>query len=184
MKKMPTVFDRDWDDPRHPVVDSVNPLCDWVAAGEGIATRKYDGTCVMFDGVSWWARREVKPGKKPPEGFRPTEEDLITGKVMGWEPIKGSGFSKLLEEAVEHRLENASVPGTYELCGPKINGNPEGLPYHVLFPHSLAERYEIPDRSFAGLRMLLTSAEFNGVEGVVFRHPDGRMAKIKRKDFA
>ena len=31
--------------------------------GEGQPTRKYDGTCVMFDGAEWSARREVKTGK-------------------------------------------------------------------------------------------------------------------------
>jgi hypothetical protein len=40
-----------------------------VLDGEGVATRKYDGTCVMFDGDGWWARREVKPGKTAPAGF-------------------------------------------------------------------------------------------------------------------
>ncbi|WP_255273315.1 hypothetical protein [Actinomadura madurae] len=40
-------------------------------AGEGRATRKYDGTCVRFDGGRWLARREVKaavprrPGSSP-----------------------------------------------------------------------------------------------------------------------
>ena len=39
---------------------------------------------------------------------------------------------------------------------------------------------EFVDRSFEGLRAYL---EQNYVEGLVFTHPDGRMAKIRRKDF-
>ena len=45
------------------VLPEITPGCEWVIAGEGVATRKYDGTCVMYDGDEWWARREVKPGK-------------------------------------------------------------------------------------------------------------------------
>ena len=68
MKKIPTVFRRDPDDMRH-VTSEVHPDCQWVLDGEGTPTRKYDGTCVMFDGTRWWARREVKPGKTAPNGF-------------------------------------------------------------------------------------------------------------------
>ena len=64
MRKIPTALVRDPDDRAH-VLDEVTPGCEWVFAGEGIATRKYDGTCTMLDGNGkWWARREVKPGKE------------------------------------------------------------------------------------------------------------------------
>ena len=68
MRKIPTLFVRDEQDRRH-VTSEVTPGCEWVLAGEGVATRKYDGTCCMFDGEQWWARREVKPGKTDPPGF-------------------------------------------------------------------------------------------------------------------
>lgn len=58
MQKIPTMFVRDPDNMRY-VIDEVTPGCEWVLAGEGTPTRKYDGTCVMFDGAEWWARREV-----------------------------------------------------------------------------------------------------------------------------
>jgi hypothetical protein len=74
MRKIPTLFRRDPDDLKH-VLPEVNPGCEWVLAGEGVATRKFDGTCVRFDGKSWWARREVKPGKVPPAAFAPVETD-------------------------------------------------------------------------------------------------------------
>ena len=86
MRKIPTLFVRDWDgDPRY-VTREVTPGCEWVMAGEGRATRKFDGTCVMFDGERWWARREVKAGKQAPAGFTEIEHDLETGKTVGWEP--------------------------------------------------------------------------------------------------
>ncbi len=38
-----------------------------------------------------------------------------------------------LREAIER--EPRTEPGSYELCGPKVNGNPEGSPHHVLVRH-------------------------------------------------
>jgi len=52
---------------------------------------------------------------------------------MGWEPIEQSGFAKWHAEALVRA--HAAVPGTYELIGPKINGNPEGVEEHELIRH-------------------------------------------------
>ncbi|SEG92109.1 hypothetical protein SAMN04489712_13227 [Thermomonospora echinospora] len=189
MRKIPTIFVRDWDgDPKH-VTSVRNPECAWVFAGEGIATRKYDGTCVMFDGERWWARREVKPGKATPAGFVLVEEDGETGKRVGWEPIAQSGFAKFHAEALaaaDRPGEAPSVwaPGTYELCGPKINRNPERAETHVLIRHALAERVEVPSPTFDGIcEVVRRLAAEAGAEGIVWHHPDGRMAKIKARDF-
>ena len=43
MKKIPTMFERDWNGDRSRVVNQVHPGCEWVLAGEGVATRKLDG---------------------------------------------------------------------------------------------------------------------------------------------
>jgi hypothetical protein len=69
--------------------------------------------------------------------------------------------------------------GTYELVGPKINGNPEAMPRHALWAHEAADQLDAP-RDFDGLAAFF--ADFPG-EGIVWHHPDGRMAKIKRRDF-
>ena len=69
--------------------------------------------------------------------------------------------------------------GTYELCGPKIQGNPERFPAHVLVPHS-AERIPADPRTFEEIKAFLATAD---IEGIVWHHPDGRMAKVKTKDF-
>jgi hypothetical protein len=50
----------------------------------------------------------------------------------------------------------------------------------MLLLHETAETAPSPDRSFAGIRELLDSRDW---EGIVFHHPDGRMAKIKKRDF-
>ncbi|WAL66917.1 hypothetical protein ORV05_03710 [Amycolatopsis cynarae] len=175
MRKIPTLFRRNPDDMRF-VLPEVHPHCRWVLDGEGVATRKYDGTCVMFDGAHWWARREVKAGKNPPTGFVEVEHDANTGKTMGWEPAQQSAFWKHLASAMDDRVFE---PGTYELCGPKINGNPEGLDRHLLLGHAQAEVIAVP-RDFEGLRAAFTGFPH---EGVVWHHPDGRMAKLKVRDF-
>lgn len=180
MKKIPTLFQRDPDD-RARVLPIVTEGCEWVLAGEGVAKRKYDGTCVMFDGHDWWARREVKPDKEPPAGFDEISTDTITGKRMGYEPAEQTGFARFLAEAVEDDEPPPGwVAGTYELCGPKINGNPEHFTSHVLIRHAHAETLTLPSLTFDGLGDWLRSHPF---EGIVWHHPDGRMVKLKRRDF-
>lgn len=180
MQKIPTVFVRDENDRRF-VTPKVTPGCEWVLAGEGTPTRKFDGTCVLIrrDGtaVHAFARREVKPGKEPPPEFVAVATDETTGKTVGWEPAAQSGFAKYIEEALGTVPEIG--PGTYELCGPKVNGNPEGYEAHVLVEHGLIEATFAP-RTFESLRDYLALHTF---EGVVWHHPDGRMAKLKRRDF-
>lgn len=155
--------------------------------------RKYDGTCVMFDGTAWWARREVKPGKKTPPNFRPIQTDQVTGKTVGWEPIERSSFAKYHTEAFE-TAEDAEYPegfhpgpwpvGTYELIGPKINGNPERCEVHELVAHEHAAVVYMPHRTFEDIReVVLRLARESRWEGLVFRHGDGRMAKLKARDF-
>lgn len=179
MQKIDTLFERDWEGDRSRVTDVVHPGCEWVLDGEGVATRKYDGTCVMVDeDGAWWARREVKDGKTPPPGFRSTGHDHITLKNIGWEPVEQSGFAKFHAEAIAAGDE--WIAGTYELCGPKVQGNPEHFESHVLIRHEVAQPYIVP-RTFEGIRDLLGELD---VEGFVFKHEDGRrQAKIKGKDF-
>lgn len=200
MQKIPTLFVRNPDDRRH-VLNEVTPGCEWVMAGEGVPTRKYDGTCVMFDGTSWWARREVKPGKTPPPNYMAISTDDATGKTVGWEPIEQSAFAKYHAEAAayEHGALQHPAPGehweypakpyagTYELLGPKINGNPEGVDFHGLVRHgyiAAEDQWEMEKlaRTFGGFREWLHAHP--KWEGLVFHHGDGRVAKIKRRDFA
>jgi hypothetical protein len=188
VKKIPTVFRRNPEDPRH-VTGEVHPECQWVLDGEGVATRKYDGTCVMRGGDgSWWARREVKAGKTPPPGYEPVEIDEFTGKTMGWEPAEQSSFWKFLHEAIPtiKRPERWAFPvDTYELIGPKINGNPENVPGHCLVRHHDAIRVTLPVKlDYETCKQTLLRLSRVGWEGIVWHHPDGRMAKLKGRDFA
>ena len=191
MKKIPTLFVRDWDGDRRYVLPEVTPGCEWVIAGEGAPTRKYDGTCTMFDGERWWARREVKEGKLEPPGFVALEHDEETGKTVGWEPVEQSSFARWHAEAMAG-LPGPWAVGTYELLGPKINGNPEGFDAHFLLFHAAAAigtclgcpsapgGHGMASRDFDGLAAWLHAHPW---EGIVWHHPDGRMAKLKKRDF-
>jgi hypothetical protein len=175
MRKIPTVFLRD---ESQRMTYNPNPLCDWVFRGEGIATVKLDGTCVMCWRGEWFFRRTVKPGKPKPEGFVELEVDPNTGNTVGWEPRVNSSFNECLIDA---GADGGFVSGTYELCGPKIHRNPQELPHHSLFRHSdVASLHEFP-RDWEGMRSRLEDNIY--MEGVVFHHMDGRMAKVRRKDF-
>lgn len=189
MQKIPTLFKRDPNDMRR-LLEEVHPDCQWVLDGEGVPTRQYDGTCVALDldGL-WQARHEVKAGKPDPDGFQLVERDETTGKRVGWEPVANSGFYRWFAEAFEGDPRYEGIgggfrPGTYELIGPKINGNPEKLPEHRLVRH--ADASVLPDvtpRSFETLKPYVLQLGDAGMEGVVWHHPDGRMAKLKARDF-
>ena len=188
MKKIPTLFVRDPKTGLRYVTPEVHPDCQWVLDGAGIPTRKYDGTCVMFDGSVWWARREVKPGKATPPEFVQVEHDEVTGKTVGWEPIEQSAFAKYHAEAAVFGNSTGITGwprGTYELVGPKGNGNPERTRTHALWAHDAADALDDQKpRSYASIRhAVIAYHDVDGAEGIVYHHPDGRMAMIKRKDF-
>ena len=182
MKKIISLFQRNYDGDRL-VRDEVVPGAEWALAGEGTATRKWDGTCVLIENGSMWKRYEVKKGKTPPVGFRAANEpDPVTGKTQGWLPVGDGPDDKWHREALVN--DDASPgdyeDGTYELVGPKIQGNPDCFDHHRLIRHGAEVLHHIP-RTFDGIRHYL--AVDTHIEGVVWHHPDGRMVKIKAKDF-
>lgn len=184
MNKIPSVFLRNPEN-MHELTREPHPDALWVIAGEGVPTRKYDGTCVMLDEEGkWWARREVKPGKEAPPNWIPVEKDDFTGKVMGWEPMEQSGFREFHRWAI---IDREFTPGTYELCAPKIGRNPERLSVPTLFKHSAADTINIltpPPYDYEALKSFVMYVhEWMGWEGIVWHHPDGRMAKLKGRDF-
>lgn len=188
MKKINTLFKKDPNNLSR-VINEVNPENQWVLDGEGIATRKWDGTaCAIIDGLLY-KRYDVKKGRTVPENAIPCQEpDEITGHWPHWVKIdmndpqdryfteawKGS----LLEEQQGWRA--SSRVETYELIGPKINGNKELRDRHELVKHGDVAADGEMELSFEGLRQYLNSHD---IEGIVFHHPDGRMAKIRKSDF-
>jgi len=196
MKKIPTLFRRDPAN-RATVIPEVTPGCEWVLAGEGVATRKYDGTAVLIRDLIMYKRREAPFGRPLPPGFVLADTDDNTGKRVGWVPVDPSSpedrwhveaFTRPLARFSDSDpavpvVEPISWPdGTYELVGPKVQGNPENFPSHTLIRHADAPVFPTAPRDYGGLYAFLTDPSFTH-EGLVWHHPDGRMAKLKHRDF-
>lgn len=176
MKKIPTIFNRNPENMRE-ILPEHHKNCGWVFDGEGVATRKYDGTCCRVLDGQLWKRREVKRGRPIPDGFAVENQDEVTGKTVGWMPVEETKEDRWHREAMGYAHYD---DGTYELCGPKVQGNPDGFKTNILVRHSEAMQYLVVERTFEGIRSFL---EKKDIEGLVFHHPDGRMAKIKKRDY-
>jgi hypothetical protein len=178
MRKIVSLFQRNYDGDRL-VRDEVVPGAEWVITGEGIATRKFDGTCAMVRAGKLYKRFDAQRGKTPPPGFEPTQDpDPVTGHWPGWVAIGAGPEDRWFREAFEP-IAATLEDGTYELCGPKVQSNPEGFERHTLVRHGVEVLHDAP-RDFDGLKAYLKD---RSIEGIVWHHPDGRMVKIKRKDF-
>ncbi len=176
MNKIPTMFERDWNGDRSRVLNQIHAGCEWVAAGEGIATRKIDGTCVMVRDGRLYKRRELRDGDVYPVGFEKVGYDDETKKTVGWVPVGDGPEDKYHREAF-----NPGTPdGTYELVGPKVQGNPEHYESNSLVSHQETGVFEDAPRTYEELKAWMVGRD---IEGIVFHHPDGRMAKIKLRDF-
>ena len=179
MQKIVSLYQRNYETDRL-VRDEVVPGAEWVIAGEGVATRKYDGTCCLVRDGKLYKRYDAKNGKTPPLGWEPAQEaaDPVTGHWPGWLAVGDKPEDKFHNEAILNTMLLA--PGTYELLGPKVQGNPEQLSKHFLVLHSGAQKLDNCPRDFNGIKTYLAEHD---IEGIVWHHPDGRMAKIKAKDF-
>lgn len=190
MRKIPMLFERE----NGFAIDKINPKCAWVFEFRSIPRQKWDGTCMKLDSDGWWSRREVRSSKKTPESFVLEERDDKTGHSFGWIPYEESSFVKVADEAMQkaplsHTLFRFSREydyGTYELIGPKVNGNPEKLKEHRLMPHKdspiVADLsiFDPDELNFELLKNIITSLP---MEGVVWYGDDGKRAKLRRKDF-
>lgn len=183
MKKIPSLFARNYEGDRL-VRDELVPGAEWVAAGEGIATVKYDGTACMIRDGKLYRRFDAKAGKTPPPGFEPSQEaDPVTGHRPGWVLVRADEPGDVWHRAAFEALEGFLTDGTYELCGPHFNKNPHGFDADTFVEHGTDVILNGP-RTFAGIRAWLsTDGQAVKAEGIVWHHPDGRMVKIKAKDF-
>lgn len=177
MKKISTLFKKDPNDLGR-VINEINPENEW-ALTNSRATRKWDGTaCCVIDG-NIYKRYDVKKGKQvPTNAIACQEPDEITGHWPHWVPC--SIFNNADKYFFEAFIPSKHHDGTYELCGPKIQGNPEKLGDHLLIPHGV-NILPIYDYSFDAIKQFLTD---NDIEGIVFHERRGnRMCKIRKSDF-
>jgi len=183
MEKIPTLFERDG---HFRVVDRPRAECAWVFDGEGNGTEKLDGTNV---------RLTVRSGQlvRVEKRRNPSKAQKQQGIVDGWyvDAVDPTEDRWILDSA-QHTDVTEWTDGEHpcEALGPRIQGNPLGLDAHRCVPFNVAAPVypEVP-RTYLGLQAYLTTldskfAPGHPAEGIVFHHPDGRRAKIKRKDFA
>lgn len=179
MKKISTLFKKDPNDLSR-VINEVDPQNEW-ALTEGIPTRKYDGTAAAIINGDIYKRYDVKKGKAVPDGAIPCQEpDEITGHWPHWVKCERD---KPEDKWFWVAFDSFDIiqDGTYELCGPKVQGNPEGLNGHILIKHGVEVLPIVSeDRTFEKLKYVLLHVN---IEGIVFHHPDGRMCKIRKSDF-
>jgi len=189
MKKIKTVFAKDENNNMTTTIPEDNL---WVL-DNGIATIKFDGTSVKIAGILYKrydAKKDKKTGlyKAVPEGAIPCQEpDEVTGHWPHWVPCdRNDPSDKYHFEAFDKQDEWED--GTYELCGPKINGNPQCMNEHLLIEHG-KRLYNLPNGHFlrdpkVDYDSLKSFLETHNIEGIVYHEKNGdRMLKIRRKDF-
>jgi hypothetical protein len=184
MEKIPTLFERD---EHFRVVDRPRAECAWVFNGEGTATEKLDGTNVRLTVRSGHVVRVEKRRN-------PSKVQKQQGIVDGWyvDTDEYSAEDKWILAAAQGTDVSAWPDGEHacEALGPRIQGNPLGLERALCVPFNLqVPVYGDVPRGYAQIREYLEKldsryAPGHLAEGIVFHHPDGRRAKIKRKDFA
>jgi len=183
MIKITTLFKKDPSDLGR-VINEVTEENVWVYDC-GVPTRKFDGTsCAIINGELYKrfdAKKTKKGYKKAPIGAIPCQErDEVTGHQPFWvKCTNGESSEKYHWEAF--RSDESFEDGTYELCGEKVQRNPEAVEGHKLIKHG-GEILNITDFSFESIKKYLSNTELD-IEGIVFHNPDGRMCKIRKTDF-
>lgn len=183
MEKIPTIFERG---ENFKVVNKPRQECEWVFAGEGQSTEKLDGMNI---------RVTIRRGEivRVEKRRNPSKIQKQKGIVDGWyvDANELGSEDKWIYEAVRATEVSSWPDGEHpcEALGPNIQGNPLGLKNALCVPFNLSiPVYQSSPRTYEELRSFLQvlESQFSPghlAEGIVFHHPDGRRAKIKRKDF-
>ena len=180
MNKISTLFLRDPGNPLR-VIDQVNAACQWVANGEGVASRKWDGQpLLLLDGL-WYKRYTGDLG-----GYQGNDTGAIPcgeeedGTCIWWVLVSHTRDDQHIIEAIRNaNLWTRKDNGVYEVCGPHFCHNRERLDADTIIRHGASTFFGAPVE-FEALKTWLQNMD---MEGLVWRHPDGRMAKIKKSDF-
>lgn len=185
MRKIPTIFDRDWNGNRK-VIDKTVQSFDFTNA---VATEKLDGTNVR---VTVRNHLLVRVEKRR----NPTKLEKAKGIIDPWymDADEYGPEDKYIWECAMNTDYTKIPDGEWsgEALGPKIQGNPLNLDKHVIcfFTLGQAPVFENVPTTFDGLKEWLPKTESkygkNGarIEGIVWHWPNGDMAKIKTKDFS
>lgn len=187
MPKLESPFVRKMIDNSYTVTPEIAEGHEWVFEDDRImAIEKLHGTNVSIlirEGIvaSVWNRTQRIPF------FNKGKRFVIDGLLNSFE----RGYMKFLLDGQHFG----------ELIGPKVNGNPYKLKDHIWIPFETYAQKHLSYKSWGKypktfesisewfkelmpLYSLMTGNKENGfAEGVVFTHPDGRMAKLRRDMF-
>jgi len=186
MRKLKTLFIKDPND-LSKVLNEIDPDCKWVYEF-GLPTRKFDGSaCAVFEGILYKrydSKINKKTGKRKPvpDNAIPCQEpDEITGHWPHWIKCeRDKPEDKYFFEAFDCLSE--VIDGTYELCGEKVQSNPEKIEGHKLLKHG-SEILDLLDFSYDNIREYFSKKE-NDIEGIVFHNKNNNeMCKIRKSDF-
>lgn len=198
MRKIPTLFEREFSD--HKVVkvlNKVTPGMEWVLAGDGVATVKFDGSCCAIIDRGLYKRYDAKKGRKIPDGAIKCQEeaDPVTGHLPCWVKCDRnnpsdkwfwSAFDNYVLECSRNYLDTCELSnpndivsnGTYEAVGRHFRNNSYNMDSDILIPHG-KQVVEV-ERTFEGIKQYLSE---NYIEGIVFWKDGEPKFKIKRSDF-
>ena len=146
MRKIPTLFERDFSGGSAKATPIVTKGYEWVLEGDGVATIKYDGACCAIIDGEFYRRYDAKHGKPVPEGAIKCQEeaDPITGHLPCW--IKcdrfnpedkwfWSAFDVLVSTLPQYPNDVKTLDGTYEAIGLHFQSNPYNLKRDILVRH-------------------------------------------------
>ncbi len=186
MPKLQSPFIREMKGNKYLVTNKITPDYEWVFEDESVmAIEKLDGINVSI----------VIEGGNVTQIYNRTERIQFINKGKSW-IIKGILNSK--EKGYLEFLGDGQFFG--ELIGPRVNRNPYRLEEHLWISFSgfcqnhlkykswgkYPKTFESISEWFKELMPLYTSMKGDRtgfVEGVIFTHPDGRMAKLRRDMF-
>ena len=187
MPKLESPFIRKEINGAYVVTPEINPGYEWVFTDPSVvAVEKLHGSNVSIliqDGIitGAWNRTERIPFFNKGKAF------IIQGLLNSYE----KGYMEFLADGQHFG----------ELIGPKVNGNPYKLTEHLWIPFGgfaqnhlvykswgrYPKTFDAISEWFKELLPLYNLMHGHGkesfVEGVVFTHPDGRLAKLRRDQF-
>jgi len=195
MAKLESLFIRKMINGDYVVIDEIQEGYEWVFEDDDVmAVEKLDGTNVsvkVIDGkiIEAWNRDAYIP-------FYPKRK---------WAHYIIKGILNSISKGYTNKLVDGQYFG--ELVGPKINSNPYELKQHLWIPFKTYSHRKLTyhswgkyPKNFASLsqwfqegpfsifyakqhNLSYSDPEVRKAEGIVFTHPDGRMAKFRRDMF-
>jgi hypothetical protein len=186
MKKIKTIFERDWDGNRT-VIDKYVEGFDLSILSGAKATEKLDGTNVratIRKGTCVRLEKRRNPDKI--QKYKGIEEPWYT------EASEGDPQDKWIFDALKNTDVSTICDGEWsgEAVGVNIQGNPLNLDNNriVFFSLGQAPTFESVPTDYEGLKAWLPAQKSKygndcGIEGIVWHCENGEMFKIKNKDF-